>query len=211
MAVQPYLSTLGTVATPLQPRPTRWQASPRPRSSGSPQGSFRAWCNCGPIRAMSEQGSGIILTADGRTAPFTVVATDPTTDIAVVQAQGTAGLTPIAMGSSSDLRVGQQVVRWDPATRAERWSMRVDSSVGMNSAIASMSNPTPTKAVRSASVSRFPSIRPSGSSTHWLPPARRRTVLLACRWVATRASGRANRRRHSGGPAAAAGCPWARW
>jgi putative serine protease PepD len=50
--------------------------------------------------------------ADGRTAPFTVVATDPTTDIAVVQAQGASasGLTPIAMGSSADLRVGQQVV-----------------------------------------------------------------------------------------------------
>jgi putative serine protease PepD len=31
-------------------------------------------------------------------------------DIAVVQAQGTSGLTPITMGSSGDLRVGQQVV-----------------------------------------------------------------------------------------------------
>jgi putative serine protease PepD len=48
--------------------------------------------------------------ADGRTAPFTVIATDPMSDIAVVQAQGTSGLTPIAMGSSGDLRVGQQVV-----------------------------------------------------------------------------------------------------
>jgi putative serine protease PepD len=48
--------------------------------------------------------------ADGRTAPFTVVATDPTSDIAVVQAQGASGLTPIAMGSSAHLRVGQQVV-----------------------------------------------------------------------------------------------------
>jgi putative serine protease PepD len=48
--------------------------------------------------------------ADGHTAPFTVIATDPTTDIAVVQAQGASGLAPIAMGSSADLRVGQQVV-----------------------------------------------------------------------------------------------------
>ncbi|MCW2550399.1 MAG: trypsin-like serine protease with C-terminal domain [Mycobacterium sp.] len=47
---------------------------------------------------------------DGHTAPFTVVATDPTSDIAVVQAQGASGLTTIAMGSSADLRVGQQVV-----------------------------------------------------------------------------------------------------
>ncbi|MCV7395311.1 S1C family serine protease [Mycobacterium paraseoulense] len=48
--------------------------------------------------------------ADGRTAPFTVVGTDPTSDIAVIRVQGVSGLTPIALGSSSDLRVGQPVV-----------------------------------------------------------------------------------------------------
>ena len=48
--------------------------------------------------------------ADGRSAPFAVVATDPTSDIAVVRAQGVSGLTPITLGSSSNLRVGQQVV-----------------------------------------------------------------------------------------------------
>jgi putative serine protease PepD len=52
----------------------------------------------------------IVTFADGRTAPFTVVATDPTCDIAVVRADGTSGLTPITFGSSTDLRVGQQVV-----------------------------------------------------------------------------------------------------
>jgi putative serine protease PepD len=93
------------------------------------------------VGSQAEQGSGIILTADGlimtnnhvvasaanaggdqggahtevifadgRTAPFTVVATDPTTDVAVVRAQGASGLTPIAMGSSANLRVGQRVV-----------------------------------------------------------------------------------------------------
>lgn len=89
----------------------------------------------------SEQGSGIVLTADGlvmtnahvvaaevagpddlggaravmswadgRTAPFSVVGSDPTDDIAVVRAQGVSGLTPITLGSSSNLRVGEQVV-----------------------------------------------------------------------------------------------------
>lgn len=48
--------------------------------------------------------------ADGRTAPFTVVGTDPSSDIAVVRAEGVSGLTPIALGSSGDLRVGQDVV-----------------------------------------------------------------------------------------------------
>jgi putative serine protease PepD len=48
--------------------------------------------------------------ADGRTAPFTVIGTDPSSDIAVVRVQGVSGLTPITMGSSSNLRVGQDVV-----------------------------------------------------------------------------------------------------
>lgn len=48
--------------------------------------------------------------ADGRTAPFTVVGTDPASDIAVVRAEGVSGLTPISLGSSANLRVGQDVV-----------------------------------------------------------------------------------------------------
>ena len=48
--------------------------------------------------------------ADGRTVPFTVVGTDPADDLAVVRAEGVSGLTPIAMGSSKDLKVGQNVV-----------------------------------------------------------------------------------------------------
>ena len=48
--------------------------------------------------------------ADGRSAPFTVVGTDPSSDIAVVRADGVSGLTPITIGSSADLRVGQDVV-----------------------------------------------------------------------------------------------------
>jgi putative serine protease PepD len=51
----------------------------------------------------------LVTLADGRTAPFVVVATDPTCDIAVVRAEGTSGLTPITLGSSAGLRVGQQV------------------------------------------------------------------------------------------------------
>jgi putative serine protease PepD len=48
--------------------------------------------------------------SDGRTAPFSVVGADPSSDIAVVRAQGVSGLTPIALGSSKDLKVGQNVV-----------------------------------------------------------------------------------------------------
>jgi putative serine protease PepD len=48
--------------------------------------------------------------SDGRTAEFTVVGTDPTTDVAVVRVQGVSGLTPISIGSSANLRVGQPVM-----------------------------------------------------------------------------------------------------
>jgi putative serine protease PepD len=48
--------------------------------------------------------------SDGRTAPFTVVGSDPTSDIAVVRVQGMSGLKPITLGSSANLRVGQPVV-----------------------------------------------------------------------------------------------------
>ncbi len=82
----------------------------------------------------SEEGSGIILSsdgliltnnhvvaggkggdttitfADGRTTKFTIVGTDPSSDIAVVKADGVSDLTPITIGSSADLKVGQDVV-----------------------------------------------------------------------------------------------------
>jgi putative serine protease PepD len=62
-------------------------------------------------QAPSTQGVQATATfADGQTAPFTVVGTDPSDDIAVVRVQGVSGLTPIALGSSKDLKVGQNVV-----------------------------------------------------------------------------------------------------
>ena len=48
--------------------------------------------------------------SDGRTAPFSVIGTDPADDIAVIRVQGLSGLTPITVGSSKDLKVGQNVV-----------------------------------------------------------------------------------------------------
>lgn len=54
--------------------------------------------------------NSMVTFADGRTAPFTVVGADPSTDIAVVRVEGVSGLTPITLGSSANLRVGQDVV-----------------------------------------------------------------------------------------------------
>src|SRR6202047_4329373 len=47
---------------------------------------------------------------DGRTAPFTVVGTDPSSDIAVVRGQGVSGLTPIPIGSSRNTQARTAVL-----------------------------------------------------------------------------------------------------
>ena len=47
---------------------------------------------------------------DGRSAAFSVVAADPTSDVAVVRVQGITGLIPISFGHSAGLHVGQPVV-----------------------------------------------------------------------------------------------------
>jgi putative serine protease PepD len=57
-----------------------------------------------------QPASTIVTFDDGRTAPFSVVATDPASDVAVVRAEGMSGLPVISLGSSADLRVGQPVV-----------------------------------------------------------------------------------------------------
>ena len=54
--------------------------------------------------------STMITFSDGRRAPFSVVATDRRSDVAVVRVQGISGLTPISFGTSAGLRVGQPVV-----------------------------------------------------------------------------------------------------
>ena len=63
------------------------------------------------VVATAKDGSDTTITfADGRTTKFTVVGTDPSSDIAVVKADGVSDLTPITLGSSANLKVGQDVV-----------------------------------------------------------------------------------------------------
>ena len=47
---------------------------------------------------------------DGVTRPFIVIGSDPSSDIAIVRAQNISDLTPITLGCSANLRVGQNVV-----------------------------------------------------------------------------------------------------
>jgi putative serine protease PepD len=74
-------------------------------SKDSPGGPGGPGAPSGPGGAQTK-----VTFADGRTTTFTVVGTDPSSDIAVVRAQKASGLTPITVGSSGNLRVGQDVV-----------------------------------------------------------------------------------------------------
>jgi putative serine protease PepD len=51
-----------------------------------------------------------VTTQDGKTVNATIVGTDPSSDLAVIKAQGVSGLTPATLGSSANLVVGQTVV-----------------------------------------------------------------------------------------------------
>jgi putative serine protease PepD len=81
------------------------------------------------------EGSGMVLSADGllltnnhvvegcgqrrpgrcalpgrHERPAQIVGRDPSSDLAVLRAQSVSGLTPVTLGNSDSLRVGQQVV-----------------------------------------------------------------------------------------------------
>ncbi|WP_227996889.1 S1C family serine protease [Nocardia australiensis] len=51
-----------------------------------------------------------VVFADGSTAPASLVGADPVSDLAVVKVNGKSGLTPIELGGSSNLQVGQPVI-----------------------------------------------------------------------------------------------------
>ncbi|PXX68506.1 putative serine protease PepD [Nocardia tenerifensis] len=51
-----------------------------------------------------------VMFSDGSTAPATLVGADPVSDLAVIKVSGKTGLTPIELGSSANLQVGQPVI-----------------------------------------------------------------------------------------------------
>jgi putative serine protease PepD len=62
------------------------------------------------VEAASAGGSVTVVFQDGQTAPAQIVGLDPTSDLAVIRAQGRTDLTPAELGNSDAVRVGQQVV-----------------------------------------------------------------------------------------------------
>ncbi|MFC7591903.1 S1C family serine protease [Nonomuraea antimicrobica] len=85
------------------------------------------------IQGQTSEGSGVVLSADGliltnnhvvsgqtggltvkfndgKTAKANVIGTDPTTDLAVIKAEGVSGLAKVTLGDSDQLKVGDDVL-----------------------------------------------------------------------------------------------------
>ncbi|WP_340540577.1 S1C family serine protease [Nocardioides sp. GXZ039] len=63
------------------------------------------------VASVAENGGTITASfSDGSHAKATIVGTDPLTDTALVKAEGVSGLTPITIGESGKVEVGQEVV-----------------------------------------------------------------------------------------------------
>jgi putative serine protease PepD len=62
------------------------------------------------VEVAADNGQIRAVFADGSTAPAKIVGRDPTSDVAVVQAEGKSGLPVVDLGSSEALKVGQGVV-----------------------------------------------------------------------------------------------------
>ncbi|HEY0577953.1 MAG TPA: trypsin-like peptidase domain-containing protein [Pseudonocardia sp.] len=60
--------------------------------------------------AVGGAGQIVVLFQGGKTAPADIIGRDPTSDIALVKARNVSGLSPITLGNSEAVRVGQQVV-----------------------------------------------------------------------------------------------------
>ncbi|MFI5935259.1 S1C family serine protease [Actinoplanes sp. NPDC051494] len=59
---------------------------------------------------ISSGGTVSVRLSDGRTVPAEVVAADPTHDLALVQATGVTGLTPVTFGTDDSVAVGDTVL-----------------------------------------------------------------------------------------------------
>ena len=62
------------------------------------------------VEVAGDKGTITVAFSDGTNATATIIGTDPLTDLAVIKAKGKSGLAPATLGSSADLKVGQEVV-----------------------------------------------------------------------------------------------------
>jgi putative serine protease PepD len=62
------------------------------------------------VEAAASSGTVTAVFEDGRTTPALIIGRDPSSDLAVIRAQNVSGLTPVELGNSDSVRVGQQVI-----------------------------------------------------------------------------------------------------
>ena len=62
------------------------------------------------VQGAADSGTITVSFNDGSISQATILGRDPVTDLAVIKAKDKSGLTPATLGSSSDLKVGQEVV-----------------------------------------------------------------------------------------------------
>ncbi|MCW2769180.1 MAG: trypsin, partial [Aeromicrobium sp.] len=62
------------------------------------------------VEVAADNGTITVAFNDGTNAKATIVGRDKKTDLAVIKATGKTGLTPAQLGTSADLKVGQEVV-----------------------------------------------------------------------------------------------------
>ncbi|GAA0924679.1 S1C family serine protease [Pseudonocardia zijingensis] len=62
------------------------------------------------VEEAAQAGTVTAVFHDGTTAQAQIVGRDPSSDVAVLRAQNLTGLTPVELGNSDSIRVGQQVV-----------------------------------------------------------------------------------------------------
>ncbi len=62
------------------------------------------------VEVAADSGSITVAFNDGTLAKAKILGRDPVTDLAVIKAEGKTGLSPAALGTSADLKVGQEVV-----------------------------------------------------------------------------------------------------
>jgi S1-C subfamily serine protease len=114
-ALDAYSQVVVSIAEHLTPRVAALQVSRRLRdgSVAAGAGSAVVFTNDGFLltnaHVVGKAEAGQVAFADGTTAPFRVVGSDPLSDLAVVRADG-ATPAPAQLGEASQLRVGQLVV-----------------------------------------------------------------------------------------------------
>ncbi|RKS75378.1 putative serine protease PepD [Motilibacter peucedani] len=62
------------------------------------------------VAAVANGGTLTVKFSDGKSAKARILGRDPSTDLAVIRAEGVSGLTPATLGSSSSLHVGDTVL-----------------------------------------------------------------------------------------------------